>query len=437
MPETSVSVSKPQGGVESFEDKAYAKVTWRMVPILFVCYIVAYLDRVNIGYAKLQMLTDLNFSNTMYGLGAGVFFISYFIFEIPSNVILHRIGARTWIARIMISWGIISSLMMLVSTPLQFYVMRFLLGAAEAGFFPGMILYVTYFYPAQRRGAIFALLVAGNPVAGVIGGPVSGWIMTALAGTNGWAGWQWLFLIEGIPSVIVGLIVYLYLKDNIRDCKFLAEDEKQLLEKNLQAEVQDKKSHSLREALISPMVWLLSFIYFCLIMGVYGLMFWMPTLIKATGVKSVLHIGILSGIPFMAAVIAMYLVCKSSDKYQERRWHTAIPALISCVCLLISTIYMHNTAIAMIALTVGVAMGLATTPVFWALPTAFLGGTAAAAGIALVNSIGNLAGFLGNYVIGWLTDLTHSTNAGIYVLAACAVMAAIATMLLPTKLVDK
>jgi D-galactonate transporter len=404
---------------------------------MFVCYIVAYLDRVNIGFAKLQMLHDLNFTNTMYGLGAGLFFISYFIFEVPSNVILHRIGARIWIARIMISWGIISSLTMFVTTPWMFYVMRFLLGIAEAGFFPGMILYVTYFYPAQRRGAIFALLVAGNPVAGVIGGPLSGWIMTSLAGLNGWAGWQWLFLLEGLPSIIVGIIVYFYLTDSIRLASWLPEEEKQILEKNLQAESKDKQSHSLRDAFSSGMVWLLSFIYFCLIMGVYGLMFWMPTLIKATGVKSVLNVGLLSAIPFAAAVVAMVWVCRSSDKHQERRWHCAIPALISCVCLIISTVYMNNTLVAMIALTIGVAAGLATTPIFWSLPTAFLGGTAAAAGIALINSVGNLSGFLGNYVIGWLTDLTHSTNAGVYVLAAFALMAAIATMLVPAKLVDK
>jgi len=431
MSEKNISIT------ESLEKKAYARLTWRLMPFLFLCYIIAYIDRVNVGFAKLQMLQDLKFTDTIYGLGAGLFFIGYFFFEIPSNIILHRVGARTWIARIMISWGIISGLTMFVTTPMMFYTMRFLLGIAEAGFFPGIILYITYWYPSHWRGRMVALLIAANPVSGLIGGPISGWIMTSLSGTNGWAGWQWLFLLEALPAIVVGIIVYFYLDDRIRNAAWLPEEEKQVLEKNIEAESQEKQSHSLREAFGSGMVWLMSFIYFCLLMGMYGLTFWMPTLIKATGVKSVLDIGLLSSIPFAAGVIAMILISRSSDKHQERRWHCAVPALISCIGLIFCAVYGKNTVLAMAALTLGMAGSLSALPVFWSLPTAFLGGTAAAAGIALVNSFGNLSGFFGNYLVGWLTDLTHSTDIGVYVLAAVAFAGAVTVMLVPAKLVNK
>ena len=424
MPEKSVGINVPFVSGESVEKKAYSKVTWRLMPLMFICYIICYLDRVNVGFAKLQMLQDLKFTNTVYGLGAGLFFIGYFLFEVPSNIILHRIGARKWIARIMVSWGIISACTMFVSTAKGFYILRFLLGIAEAGFFPGIILYLTYWYPSYWRGRMVALLIAANPVSGLIGGPASGWIMQSLAGKFGWAGWQWLYLLEGLPSVVIGIWVFFYLDDRIRSATWLSEEEKQVLEKNIEAEAQEKQSHSLREAFRSGMVWLMSFIYFCLLMGMYGVTFWLPTIIRATGVKSVLDVGLLTAIPFGVGVICMVLISRSSDARKERRWHCAIPAAICCIALILSAIYGKNTVIAVAALSLAMAGSLSALPVFWILPTAFLGGTAAAAGIAVVNSIGNLSGFLGNYLVGWLTDLTHSTNSGVYMLATAAFLGA-------------
>src|SRR5213593_2306346 len=230
------SISLPYGHSESLEAAAYSKVTWRLIPFLFLCYVVAYLDRVNVGFAKLQMLSDLKFSETVYGLGAGIFFIGYFFFEVPSNVLLQRIGARVWIARIMITWGVISGAMMFANTPTTFYILRCLLGVAEAGFFPGIILYLTYWYPAQRRGKMTALFMTAIPLSGVIGGPLSGWIMQAFAGANGWAGWQWLFLLEALPSVLMGIAVFFYLDDGISKAKWLSEDQKRILEKNIEME---------------------------------------------------------------------------------------------------------------------------------------------------------------------------------------------------------
>ena len=438
MSENSVGISVPYVRSESVEKKAYARVTWRLMPVLFICYIIAYVDRVNVGFAKLQMLQDLKFTDTIYGLGAGIFFIGYFFFEVPSNIILHRVGARKWIARIMVSWAIVSAATMFTTSAMMFYVLRFLLGIAEAGFFPGIILYLTYWYPSYWRGRMVALLIAANPVSGVIGGPVSGWIMQSLAGKWGWAGWQWLFLLEGLPAIVLGIIVYFYLDDRIRNAAWLSEEEKQVLEKNIEAESQEKQRHSLREAFGSGMVWLMSLIYFCLLMGMYGVTFWLPTLIKASGVKSLLNIGLLTSIPFAAGVVGMILVSRSSDKHQERRWHCAVPAAICCISLILSAIYGKDTIIALVALSLAMAGSLSALPVFWILPTAFLGGTAAAAGIAMVNSIGNLSGFLGNYLVGWLTDLTHSTNSGLYVLATAAfVGAALVITLVPSKLVNK
>lgn len=438
MSENSVGISVPYVRSESVEKKAYARVTWRLMPVLFICYIIAYVNRVNVGFAKLQMLQDLKFTDTIYGLGAGIFFIGYFFFEVPSNIILHRVGARKWIARIMVSWAIVSAATMFTTSAMMFYVLRFLLGIAEAGFFPGIILYLTYWYPSYWRGRMVALLIAANPVSGVIGGPVSGWIMQSLAGKWGWAGWQWLFLLEGLPAIVLGIIVYFYLDDRIRNAAWLSEEEKQVLEKNIEAESQEKQRHSLREAFGSGMVWLMSLIYFCLLMGMYGVTFWLPTLIKASGVKSLLNIGLLTSIPFAAGVVGMILVSRSSDKHQERRWHCAVPAAICCISLILSAIYGKDTIIALVALSLAMAGSLSALPVFWILPTAFLGGTAAAAGIAMVNSIGNLSGFLGNYLVGWLTDLTHSTNSGLYVLATAAfVGAALVITLVPSKLVNK
>ncbi|MFJ2986275.1 MFS transporter [Collimonas sp. NPDC087041] len=425
--------SKPS----SFEAATYAKVTWRLLPLLFLCYVASYLDRVNVGFAKLQMLNDLKFSETVYGLGAGIFFIGYFIFEIPSNMILHRVGARLWIARIMITWGIISGAMIFVDSPTTFYVMRFLLGVAEAGFFPGVILYLTYWYPAHRRGKMTALFMTGVPLSGVIGGPLSGWIMKAMPGVHGLAGWQWMFVLEAIPSLILGVVVIFYLQDRIRGAKWLSEEEKVLLETQVQAETSQKQEVSLGQMFANPKVWLMALIYFCFVMGLYGVSFWLPTIIKTTGVTDTFNIGLLTAIPYASAAIAMILIGHSADKRRERRWHVAIPALLGSIGLVMSTVYDHNTLLAMSALTLATIGIITVLPLFWSLPTAFLGGAAAAAGIALINSLGNLAGFVSPYLVGWLKDQTHSTNSGMFVLAASLLLGAVLTLSLSPRLVNK
>ncbi|MGO4305311.1 MULTISPECIES: MFS transporter [unclassified Cupriavidus] len=420
-----------------FEDATYRKVSWRLVPFLLLCYVVAYLDRVNVGFAKLQMLNDLKFSETIYGLGAGIFFIGYFLFEVPSNVILHKVGARIWIARIMITWGLISAAMMFVTTPTMFYVLRFLLGVAEAGFFPGIILYLTYWYPANRRGRTTTFFMTAIALSGVIGGPLSGWVMQSFDGHNGWAGWQWMFLLEGIPSILVGLWVLAYLDDRISHAKWLTADEKALLERNIADEDQHKEDPPVSKVLASPRVWLMSAIYFCFVMGLYGVSFWLPTIIKQTGVKGALDIGLLTAIPYGCAVIGMILVAYSADRSGERRWHIALPALAGAVGLVLSVQWHGDTTLAMVALTLATIGILTTLPLFWSLPTAFLAGTGAAAGIALINSLGNLAGFISPYAVGWLKDLTHSTDTGMYLLAVCLVVGAALTLSVPARMVGK
>lgn len=422
---------------ETLEASAYARVTWRLVPFLFVCYIVSWLDRVNVGFAKLQMQSELRFSDTVYGLGAGIFFIGYFLFEVPSNVILHRAGARIWIARIMISWGVLSSLMMYVGSPFWFYVLRFLIGVAEAGFFPGIILYLTYWYPARRRGRIVALFLTAIAATSVIGAPLSGWILKSMTGWHGLAGWQWLFLLEGVPSVVMGLWTLAYLDDGIRASRWLSEEEKQLLERNIASDNAQKTSHSLRHAFGDPKVWLLAFVYLCFVSGLYAISFWLPQIIKNTGVKDPLDIGLLTAIPWGVGAVGMLWWGRDSDRTGERRWHSAVAGFVGGAGMLVSTAYGTQTFASLVALTIATLGIQATLPVFWSLPTAFLTGSAAAAGIAWINSVGNLGGFVAPFLVGWLKDLTHSTATGLYVLSGGLILGGILVLaFIPARLFE-
>lgn len=422
---------------ETLENSIYAKVTLRLLPFLFLCYVAAYLDRVNVGFAKLTMLNDLQFSETVYGLGAGIFFIGYFLFEVPSNIIMHKVGARVWIARIMVTWSVLSAATMFVTSPTMFYVIRFLLGVAEAGFFPGIVLYLTYWFPASRRGRMNALFMIGIPIAGVIGGPLSGWIMNHFAGTNGWHGWQWLFLLEAIPSLILGVVTFFYLPNSIRASTWLVEDEKKILEENIAKDSGENKSHSIASVFTNPKVWLMAAIYFCCMMGLYGISFYLPTLVKASGVKDALDVGLLTAIPYSCGVIATLLVARSADRMRERRWHFAIASALGGLGLFLSTVYGDNVVLALMALSLGTAGMLSTMPVFWTYPSAILGGAAAAAGIGLINSVGNLAGFVSPTIVGWLKDVTGSTNAGMYFVAGALVIGAVLALLQPKSLVNK
>ena len=399
-------------------DLLYARVSRRLLPFLFLCYVVAYLDRVNVGFAKLQMQADLHLSDTVYGFGAGIFFLGYFLFEVPANLLLTRVGARRWIARIMASWGVVTAATMFTTTPGAFYAMRFLLGVAEAGFFPGVILYLTYWYPAQRRARIVAIFMSGVAVAGVLGGPLSGWIMSACAGKAGLAGWQWLFLLEGLPAVVLGVATLAWLDDGIADAHWLSDADKATLQQALAEEEQARAPWRLRHVFGSSRVWLLALVYFLFVMGLYGVGFWLPQLIRNAGVQDVLHIGLLTAIPYGLAALSMILVARNSDRTGERRWHAALPAFLGAAGLLFSTLHANDPVLALAALSVATAGILSTFPVFWSIPTAMLGGTAAAAGIAMINSLGNLAGFVSPYLVGAIRDATHSTANGMLLLAA-------------------
>lgn len=433
--------SAPVTGAVSARDQitetAYRKVFWRLVPFLMLCYVVAYLDRVNVGFAKLQMSQDLGFSETVYGLGAGIFFIGYFLFEVPSNVILHRVGARVWIARIMVTWGVISAAFMFVSSAPMFYVLRFLLGVAEAGFYPGIILYLTYWYPSHRRAKIIAVFMSAIPVSGIFGNPLSGWIMDSFHGTSGLAGWQWMFLIEALPAVLIGIAVFFFLDNGIKEAKWLTAEEKDALSREIAQEERTKETgHSVAGVFRDVRIWHMCFIYFCFVMGQYALTFWMPTLVKATGVTGNLNIGLISAIPFLCAVVAMNLFGRSADKRRERRWHLVIPALMGAVGFVVAATS-TSTTLAIAFLSIAAAGAITCAPLFWSLPTAFLAGTGAAAGIALINSVGNLAGFVSPYLIGFLKDLTGSNATGMYALAAILVAGAVAVLATSPKLVNR
>jgi D-galactonate transporter len=422
----------------SIEEGAYHKVARRLVPFLMVCYVGNYLDRVNVGFAKLQMLSDLRFSETTFGLGAGIFFLGYFLFEVPSNIVLHRVGARLWIARIMISWGLLSACMLLVRTPWQFYGVRFLLGVAEAGFFPGIILYLTYWFPSARRARIVALFMSAIPLSGLVGNPLSGWIMQSASGAHGLAGWQWMFLIEAVPSVVMGVCVILYLDNGIRAAHWLSEPEKLVLERNIERERQDIAAHpSIRAMFADRRIWHMSIVYFTCLMGQYAISFWLPTLIKAAGVKTVLDVGLLSAIPYGTTVVAMILLGRSADRRRERRWHVAGPLLAGAVGLVGCALAGSRTVPAVAALTLAAAGGMSSVPLFWSMPTAILTGVAAAAGIAAINAFGSIAGFVSPYVMGWLKDLTHTDKAGLLVLAVVLVIGALAALAVPKRLVNR
>ncbi len=422
-----------------FENATYRKVTARLLPFCMICYIVAYLDRVNVGFAKLQMLGDLHFSETIYGLGAGMFFIGYFFFEVPSNIALHKVGARIWITRIMITWAVISALTLLVRTPMQFYLVRFFLGAAEAGFFPGIILYLTYWYPSHRRAKMVGIFMVGIPLAGMIGGPLSGAIMSMTHGAGGWPGWKWMFLCEAIPSFVMGIACILYLDSRIRDAKWLNEQEKQVLEYYVALEDKEKKEHpSLMAVFADGRIWLMCWIYFTVALGQYALTLWIPTLLKDAGVKGVLNIGLVTAIPYTCVAIAMVALGASADKRRERRWHEAGPMLVGAVALVLSMMVGGgNTILAVILLSIAAAGIIPAAPMFWALPTSFLAGTAAAAGIATINSVANLGGFVAPFAIGYLKDLTHGNLIPMIVMAVTVAAGGLTVLALPKHMVNK
>ncbi len=405
--------------------RIYRKVMFRIVPFLFLCYILAYLDRVNVGFAKLQMLTDLHMSEVAYGTGAGIFFLAYFLFEVPSNLLMHKVGARIWIARIMFTWGIISICMMFVRSEMWFYILRFLLGAAEAGFYPGVIYYLSNWFPSSRRARVMGGFYLALPVAGMIGNPISGAIMEYFHGMNGMRNWEWLFLIEGIPSVIVGIWTWFFLDDSVEKAKWLTNHEKEIIISDLKKETGNIASHSVRSGFSNPFVWYLSLIYLLMVMGTSAFDYWLPSLIKDIGFASSGKIGLIAALPNILAIVAMLVVTASSDAFQERRWHVALCCVAGAIGLTGSALMGHNAVFSIGFLCLSL-MGLrAAAPVFWTLPSVFLTGIASAAGIAVINSVGNLAGYLSPTLIGFIKDQTGSTSAALYIISGCQILAAI------------
>ena len=399
------------------------KVSWRLIPFMVLLYFVAFLDRVNVGFAALTMNKDLGLTATVFGNGAGIFFIGYFIFEVPSNVALEKFGARMWIARIMITWGIISGLMALTTGPISFYTLRFLLGIAEAGFFPGMILYLTYWFPSAYRAKIVGCFLLAIPISSIIGAPIS----TALLGTSilGLKGWQSLFILEALPALVLGVVVLFFMTDKPEKAHWLTPAERDWLSRVLQAERKTRESvhhYTLGQALMNPRVVLFGLMYFGIVIGLYGFSFWLPQIIKGFGGLSNWQVGLITMIPSAFAAAAMYLCGRHSDKTGERVWHVFLPAIIGGTSLAISGFLTGTPALALVALTIG-AMGIyAALPTFWTLPTAMLSGTAAAGGIALINSIGNLGGYFGPSFMGYLKDWTKSHTYGLIGLGACMAM---------------
>jgi ACS family tartrate transporter-like MFS transporter len=399
------------------ETSAIRAISMRLIPFLVLAYFFAYLDRVNLGFAALTMNADLKFSPTVFGWGAGIFFIGYFIFEVPSNLALQKFGASRWIARIMVSWGIISALMVAISGQWSFYFLRFLLGIAEAGFFPGIILYLTYWYPAEYRARFLGAFAVAVPVSTVIGAPVSG-LLLGLDGAMGLKGWQWLFIIEGIPSVLLGIVSWFYLTDRPEKAEWLNADQKVWLTSTLEAENAAKQTLgqlSLRQVLLSGKVIALSMVYFGYVGAVYGMQFWLPQIVKAFGLTNA-QTGFVTAIPYLFGTIAMILWARHSDATRERVAHIGGPLLLTALALAVSS-YIADPTTTMIVLTVAAIGMFCTFAVFWTLPTAWLSGTAAAGAIALINSIGNLAGFGGPYLIGWIKEATGNTSNGLLVLS--------------------
>ncbi|WP_431207903.1 MFS transporter [Burkholderia cepacia] len=410
---------------ERRSDAVYRKVSWRLIPFLFLCQLLSFLDRINIGYAQLQMRHDLNLSDAAYGLGAGIFFVGYLIFEVPSNVLLERIGARKTIARIMFLWGGASAAMAFVQTPAHFYVARFLLGVFEAGFFPGVILYLTYWYPSARRAVVIAILMTTIVIAGLIAGPVSAAIMTGLHNSMGFRGWQWLFLLEGLPSSLLAVAALFYLADKPSEARWLTDDEKMLLADELENDkkLRDGTSHAgWRQVVANKNLIVLCVIYSSVLAGGYTLAFWLPLIIKGFGVNDVMHIGLYALIPNSFGAVAMVWWGRRSDRKLERRWHFALGALVAASGFFSLTLAGGSLPFAITALCIAYIGMLSISPLFWSVPAAMLSRTSSAVGIALISSLGQFGAVFAPWMLGLVKVKTGDIRYGLYVIAAYVIL---------------
>ena len=419
------------------ERAAVGRAIRRLIPFLFACYVVAYIDRVNIGFAATELQLDLGLNNAVYGLGAGLFFFGYCLFEIPSNLILERVGARLWMARIMIGWGLVSMSMMFMAGPRSFYVMRVLLGIAEAGFFPGAVLYLTYWVPAAERARAGALFMAASPIAVIVGAPVSETLL-ALDGRLGLKGWQWLFLAEGLPAVLLGAVALAYLTDRPEQATWLPAEERDALSARMARERAARSpgphASNLRGALTGR-VWLLSFIYFLNALVTYGVFLWLPKILRDVSGARGLTLSAITAAPFVVALVGMVVIGRHSDKTGDRKWHVVACALTAAAGLVLAAAFQRSAPLLVLSFTLSQLGQRSVISVFWAIPPLFLSGTAAAAGIALINSIGNLGGAVGPTAVGWLRETSGGYTSGLLVLSAVLLLEAVlvASLRLPKQ----
>jgi len=415
----------------NIEQQTIKKLAWRLIPLMLICYLINYLDRVNVGFAALEMNQDIGISASVFGWGAGLFFISYCLFEVPSNLALHRYGARRWIARIMISWGIVSTCFAFVEGPISFMIMRFLLGVAEAGFFPGMILYVSYWFPPKYRGKLTALFMTAIPLSALLGAPLSGWILQAVH-YGELKSWQWLFILEGVPAVFLGVVVFFYLTDKPENAKWLTPEQRTWLMSQLSSEKKSSHLSSLRDAVKSVDVMLLAIVHMGFAVGSYGISFWLPQILKEYALSNQ-AIGLLSAIPYIVATFGMVIWGGYSDQSGSRARHVAAGCLLGAVGLLAAIVFpsIEGVLIGISLSTLGV---VAARPIFWTIPGSFLTGTAAAGGIALINALGNLGGFVGPYAIGAVKQSTGSYGLGLAAIAVPLLVSVVAILYLGWRL---
>jgi ACS family tartrate transporter-like MFS transporter len=426
------SMSDP--GIEA---AVVSRLTRRIVPFLFLLYLIAYIDRINVGFAALGMRKQLGFDDAVIGFAGGAFFLGYFVFQVPSNLILRRLGARRWIATLMIAWGVISSSMLLVRTPMTFYASRFLLGLAEAGFFPGMIFYLRCWFPSSARARTVAWFMMAGPISGVVGAPISGALLGIHRG--GLAGWQWLFLLEGMPAVLLGVLAFFYLTDAPEKAHWLPAEQRGWLINALSEEVHPNPSvagKSVLATLLAGRTWLLIFVYFGLNAGSYGVSLWLPSIIRSLSGVSNFHIGLIAAIPYVAAAVGMVLSGHHSDRSRERRWHVAVPALTGSLALYTAA---HCTSVAALiaAISLATICTFSMLGPFWAISTGLVTGTSAAAGIAVINSLGNLGGFLGSYKIGLLKTASGSFEDGLLFIGAALAISGLLVLLVRLKPVKR
>jgi MFS transporter, ACS family, tartrate transporter len=423
--------SMPAQFTPEFQRRTMLKVSWRLLPLIVLCYLMAYIDRTNVSFAALTMNQDLGLTPYWFGLGAGIFFLGYALFEVPSNMVLHRAGARVWIARIMITWGIISGLMAAATGPISFIVLRFLLGVAEAGFFPGIIFYLTYWFPAAYRGRAISILYIAVPVSNAIASILSGLILE-MDGTLGLKGWQWVFILEAIPAVLLAFVVLWRMTERPAHATWLEPDQREWLEAELETErnrVESGGRLSMLQALVDPRVLALSAIYFTGVTASYGVVFFLPQIIKSLGLTNIMT-GFVTAIPYTIGVIGLLAWGYSSDRHKERRWHLIISTTLAGVGLVAAGVF-YNSFWAVAAMCVATVGIYGSRPSFWPMPSLFLSGAAAAVGMALINSIGNLGGYVGPFIVGWIKDSTKSFEMALYFLAACALLSAVIALLAP------